>query len=279
MITVAKMKLFILALFSLILAVSSESENSKTSTVKDQKNDNSAFLQKFLPPLKHNVHQRYGMNHGLNSEEVIKNMLRNDHRYYDYVDDHDDHYLRYNGRSRQLHNEPNIWGYSRNGGLGSLVSHSYNGDPNVWGYLRNSEGRMRNMGGHSRHQNDGHIEHEDRLGNMGRVYMRPGNKAHISMMGPENMEYENMRNENMPHININALLEPDHVGYVGQVHPNRMGIKERYDFAMVTGRDLDAHRRRPMYHAHGLATPMPSLLGMGGIKHNTAHMPMHHHGV
>ncbi|XP_069356776.1 uncharacterized protein [Maniola hyperantus] len=273
MLAVAKMKSFILALFSLILAVSSENENSKASIVKDQKSENSAFLQKFMPPLKHNIHQRYGMNHGLSGEEVIRNMLRKDHRYYDYVDDHDDDYLRHDGRSRGHYNEPNIWGYSRNGGLGSFVSHSYNGDPNVWGYLRNSDGRLRNMGAHSRHQGEGHMDHEDRLRNMGR--MRPENKAH---MGPETMRYGNMRNEHMRHININALLEPDHVGYVGQVHPKKMGIKERYDFAMVEGRDLDVHRRRSMY-SQGLVTPMPPLLDVVGRKHNMAHILMHHHGV
>ncbi|XP_034827556.1 heterogeneous nuclear ribonucleoprotein A2 homolog 2-like isoform X2 [Maniola hyperantus] len=176
------MKLFILTLFSLILAVTSETKNSKTKAIKDektktvtdQKSDNSAFLQKFLTPLNHDTNQRYGLK-GVKygNEGLIRNY---NNGYYDYNDENED-YLKYERRpiesSKGLY-EPNILGYSKNiGAFGGLMSYGNGGEQNVWGNFRNSEGKLRNMGVYDRRNSYSRNEGELRKG-----YGNNGNKGY-----------------------------------------------------------------------------------------------------
>ncbi|CAH2211501.1 jg3443, partial [Pararge aegeria aegeria] len=212
------------AIFSLILAASSE----------DQKAEDSAFLQKFLRPLNHDISHRYGV-HGQDNRNVglFKNegILRNG--YYDYLDDNVEDDLRNEGKMRHLgaplYNEPNIWGYSRNGGgLGGLVSHAYNGEPNIWGYLRNNEARLRNeQKGYSRNE------------------------------GRRISDHRGLQN-------LNALLEPEHIGYVGYVE--QKGHKERYNYKLIGRKGLGFDRRTAA--SYGLTAPLtPSLLAVVGHNH------------
>lgn len=232
-------------LFALILTVSSESEKPKTKTVKDQKPENSAFLQKFLPkPLQYNINQRYG---GLSGQEYfneavlkLKNegLLKNDYNgYYDYNDGNEEYYLKNDGGSINPglpYNVPNIWGYSRNGGLGKLISHSYNGDSNVWGYLRNNNGRLRNE--------------EGKVRSVNREYPRTQGRQRGLDYGVLN--------------NLNAYLEPENIGYVGLVGQGK-GIKDRYYFRLIGRKGLGFDKRTAA--AYGLYAPItPKLLEVEG---------------
>lgn len=226
--------------------MSSESEKPKTKTVKDQKPENSAFLQKFLPkPLQYNVNQRYGGLYGQEyfNEAVLKlrneGLLSNDYnRYYDYNGDNEE-YLKKDGGSINPglpYNVPNIWGYSRNGGLGKLISHSYNGDSNVWGYLRNNDGRLRNE--------EGKVRYDEKLRPVNREYPRIQGRQRVLDYGVLN--------------NLNAYLEPENIGYVGLVGQG-IGIKDRYYFRLIGRKGLGFDKRTTA--AYGLYAPItPKLL-------------------
>ncbi|XP_045770978.1 uncharacterized protein LOC123871299 isoform X2 [Maniola jurtina] len=209
------MKLFILALFSLILAVSSESENSKTKTikdektktVKDQKSDDSGFLEKFLTPLNHDINQRYGLK---GEEYSNEGLMRNYYNgYYDYNDENED-YVKYGGVSGLY--KPNIWEYSKNVGKLGLVGYKDGGEQNVWGNLRNSEGKLKNIGIYDRrndYSNNGNKGYGElrkgygdmRYGNMGYGELRKGygdmRYGNMGYNGELRKGYGNMRYGNM----------------------------------------------------------------------------------
>ncbi|XP_023942024.1 uncharacterized protein LOC112048635 [Bicyclus anynana] len=224
------MKLFVIILFSVVLAVSSETEKSKTKTVKeDQKIDNSAFLQKFLPPLNHDVNQRYGQGQEYRNE----NWANRGNGYYDYNDEEEQNEGIRRNQGWPLYNVPNIWGYSKNGAeLGKLVSHSYNNDNTVWGYLRDGEGRLRNEGRDN-----------------AREYLRNEGRPRYLARG------------HLPKLNV--PLEPEYIGYVGYVDPRGHGYKDRYHYRLIGRTGLGFDKRTAA--AYGLRAPItPSLLKVVG---------------